>query len=207
LGNLYREVIQVGISRAEIPVVSLAEIPARGISTADKIFSLINNLTILTATRIGKFGADSMNSMAEEILHKLSIIDPVERFYPGRPIMVMRNDYALSLFNGDMGVVSDKSDVIFKDTEDGSRSIHISRLPEHETAFAMTIHKSQGSEFNNVLIVLPDSMNTVMTRELLYTAVTRAKNGVILATGKDIIKEIVLTPTKRMSGLKEKLWV
>jgi exodeoxyribonuclease V alpha subunit len=70
----------------------------------------------------------------------------------------------------------------------------------------MTVHKSQGSEFNKALIVLPDKWNMVMTRELLYTAITRAKNEVMIAAGKDILKEMILTPTKRMSGLKDKLW-
>jgi exodeoxyribonuclease V alpha subunit len=70
----------------------------------------------------------------------------------------------------------------------------------------MTIHKSQGSEFDNVLVVLPDRWNMVMTRELLYTAVTRARKGVIIAAGSDIVREMILTPTRRMSGLKERLW-
>ncbi|MCL2154219.1 MAG: exodeoxyribonuclease V subunit alpha [Leptospirales bacterium] len=193
LGDIYRETIQVHIKDQDA-------------STTDKIFSLINNLTILTATRRGIFSADGMNRMAEEILYRLGIIDPIGKFYHGRPIMALRNDYALSLFNGDMGVTSDMNNVLFKDAEGNFRTIHTSRLPEHETAYAMTVHKSQGSEFDNVLIVLPDKWNRVMTRELLYTAVTRAKEKVIIAAHRDIIKETVLTPTKRMSGLKDKIW-
>jgi len=193
LGDIYRETI-------------LTNIKDNNVSTTDKIFSLINNLTILTATKRGKFGADGMNSMAEEILYRLGIIEPVERFYHGRPVMILRNDYALSLFNGDMGIASNMNEVLFKEADENLRAIHPSRLPEHETAYATTIHKSQGSEFNNVLIVLPDKWNMAMTRELLYTAVTRAKEGVMIAADRDIIKEMVLTPTKRMSGLKDKLW-
>jgi exodeoxyribonuclease V alpha subunit len=195
LSAVYRETIESAIKNQDV-------------STADKIFSLINNLTILTATKRGKFGADGMNSMAEEMLYRLGIIEPVERekFYHGRPVMVLRNDYALSLFNGDMGVVSEKGDVIFKESGKESKRVHPSRLPEHETAFAMTIHKSQGSEFDNALIVMPYKWNMAMTRELLYTAVTRARSGIIIAAGRDIIRQIILTPTKRMSGLKDKLW-
>jgi exodeoxyribonuclease V alpha subunit len=194
LGDIYREAVQAGIKDQDV-------------STTEKIFSLINNLTILTAINNGKFGAEGMNLMAEEILYRLSIIDPVEKFYDGRPVMILRNDYPLSLFNGDMGVVSNMgSEVLFKEGSGEFRAIHPARLPEHETAYAMTIHKSQGSEFNNVLVVLPDKWNRAMTRELLYTAVTRAKEGVMIAAGRDIIKEMILTPIKRMSGLKDKLW-
>jgi len=149
-----------------------------------------------------------MNSIAESVLFDLGVIDPAEKFYNGRPVMISRNDYSLSLFNGDIGITSVKNrvDVIFSGADGEPRSVHSSRLPEHETAFAMTIHKSQGSEFNNVLIVMPDRWNEVMTRELLYTAVTRARSGIVISAGREIIKEMILTPTRRMSGLKQKLW-
>jgi len=149
-----------------------------------------------------------MNSMAERILFNLGVIEPVDRFYHGRPVMISRNDYSLSLFNGDIGITSNKgsAEVTFAGSDGELRTVHPSRLPEHETAFAMTIHKSQGSEFNNVLVVMPDRWNMVMTRELLYTAVTRARKGVVIAAGSDIVREMILTPTRRMSGLKAKLW-
>jgi exodeoxyribonuclease V alpha subunit len=75
----------------------------------------------------------------------------------------------------------------------------------HVTAFAMTIHKSQGSEFDRVLIVMPDKLNRVMTRELLYTAVTRARKEVVIVSGTDIIREMINSPVRRMSGLRRKL--
>jgi len=177
-------------------------------SVEDKISSLIGSFSILTATRKGELGAEGMNSMAEGILFHLGIIDPVEKFYHGRPVMISRNDYSLSLFNGDIGITSNRgtAEVVFPGPDGETRTVHPSRLPEHETAFAMTIHKSQGSEFDNVLVVMPDKWNMVMTRELLYTAVTRARKGVVIAAGGDIVKEMILTPTRRMSGLREKLW-
>jgi exodeoxyribonuclease V alpha subunit len=149
-----------------------------------------------------------MNSMAENVLFKMGVLSPGEKFYHGRPVMISRNDYSLSLFNGDIGITSnaDSVEVVFPGNDGEPRVVHPSRLPEHETAFAMTIHKSQGSEFNNVLVVMPDKWNMVMTRELLYTAVTRARNGVVIAAGADIIREMIVTPTRRMSGLKKKLW-
>ena len=177
-------------------------------SIEEKISVLMSGYSILTATRNGKLGASGMNLMAESVLFSLGVINPAERFYQGRPVMISRNDYSLTLFNGDIGITSgnDPVDVVFPGTDGEPRVVHPSRLPEHETAFAMTIHKSQGSEFNNVLVVMPDRWNMVMTRELLYTAVTRARNGVVIAAGSDIVREMILTPTKRMSGLKEKLW-
>jgi len=172
-----------------------------------KILALINSFSILTATRSGKYGAEGMNSVAEGVLFNLGVIEPFQKFYPGRPVMISRNDYSLSLFNGDVGITSgkDSAGVIFPAADGETRVVHPSRLPEHETAFAMTIHKSQGSEFDNVLVVMPDRWNMVMTRELLYTAVTRARRSVIIAADSDIVREMILTPTRRMSGLREKL--
>ena len=194
IGNIYKEYASVVISG----LVS---------STEETILALINSLTILTATRNGRSGAEGMNSVAEGVLFNLGVIEPVERFYHGRPVMVSRNDYSLSLFNGDIGITSVKgAGVVFPSPDSVPHIVHPSRLPEHETAYAMTIHKSQGSEFDNVLVVMPDSWNMVMTRELLYTAVTRARKSVVIAAESDIVREMVLTPTRRMSGLKQKLW-
>ncbi len=177
-------------------------------STEEKILSLISRYSILTATRRGNYGAEGMNLMAESVLFNLGVIEPESRFYTGRPVMISRNDYSLSLFNGDIGITSGKDsvEVVFPGSDDEQRIVHPSRLPEHETAFAMTIHKSQGSEFDNILVVMPGKWNMVMTRELLYTAVTRARRGVVIAAGSEIVREMILTPTRRMSGLKQKLW-
>jgi len=177
-------------------------------STEDQVAALISRFSILTATRKGELGAEGMNLMAEGVLFNLGVISPDEKFYHGRPVMISRNDYSLSLFNGDIGITSNigSVEVVFQGGDNEIKKVHPSRLPEHETAFAMTIHKSQGSEFDNVLVVMPDKWNMVMTRELLYTAVTRAKRSVVIAAGSDIVREMILTPTRRMSGLKEKLW-
>jgi exodeoxyribonuclease V alpha subunit len=195
IGNIYKEAVSDLISGLNCPL-------------EDKIASIISSFSILTATRKGELGAEGMNSMAEGVLFHLGIISPDEKFYHGRPVMISRNDYSLSLFNGDIGITSNKEtvEVIFPGTDGERRSVHPSRLPEHETAYAMTIHKSQGSEFDNVLVVMPDKWNMVMTRELLYTAVTRAKKSVVIAAGSDIVREMIQTPTRRMSGLKQKLW-
>ncbi len=129
-------------------------------------------------------------------------------WYPGRPVMVLRNDYVLKLFNGDVGIVlpdaSDTLMVYFPESDGSFRAVAPLRLPEHETAFATTVHKAQGSEFDKVLL-LPAKPNRVVTRELLYTAVTRSRAGVTIIGGADVMEKTIFSPTRRYSGLVARL--
>lgn len=177
-----------------------------GGDAGERISGLINRFSVLTATVKGKSGAEGMNLMAEDVLFRMGIINPAEKFYDGRPVMVTTNDYSLSLFNGDVGITSGGGTrIVFPGIGGEPRTVHPSRLPGHVTAFAMTIHKSQGSEFDSVLIVMPVKWNRVMTRELVYTAVTRARKELVIVSDRCVLQEMIKTPTKRMSGLKEKL--
>jgi exodeoxyribonuclease V alpha subunit len=119
--------------------------------------------------------------------------------------MVLRNDYVLKLFNGDIGIVMPDDSgalmVFFPEGDAGFRAVAPVRLPAHETAFAMTVHKSQGSEFDQVLVLLPEDHNPVLTRELVYTAVTRARLRVTLVSGATVLEKAIQTPTHRRSGL------
>jgi exodeoxyribonuclease V alpha subunit len=119
--------------------------------------------------------------------------------------MVLRNDYVLKLFNGDIGIVMPDASgalmVFFPEGDAGFRAVASVRLPAHETAFAMTVHKSQGSEFDQVLVLLPEGHNPVLTRELIYTAVTRARFCVTLVSGATVLEKAIQTPTRRRSGL------
>lgn len=163
---------------------------------------------ILTATRRGSSGMERMNLAAERVLEKKGVIDPSSVFYQGRPVMVTGNDYPLQLFNGDIGIVEHgaSGDAAVFTAPDGTvRSISCSRIPSHETAFAMTVHKSQGSEFDEVLLVLPETWSPVLSRELLYTAVTRGRKKVTVAGTEPVIRRIVGTGLERMSGLKQKV--
>jgi exodeoxyribonuclease V alpha subunit len=130
-------------------------------------------------------------------------------WYAGRPVTVTRNDYTLRLFNGDIGIALPGADgalmVHFADAEKGFRALAPGRLPAHETAFAMTIHKSQGSEFERVLLVLPNQPNRSVTRELLYTGVTRARARVDVAAPAAVLEHAIGTPTKRHSGLLDRM--
>ena len=164
---------------------------------------------VLCAVRDGPWGVNAINQQVgtharRTLQHPL---DPGMRseWYPGRPVMVLRNDHVLKLFNGDIGIVlpdrHGNLQVWFPVEPAGFRAIAPVRLPDHETAFAMTVHKSQGSEFDAVLLVLPAERNRVLTRELLYTAVTRARESLTLVANAGIVASAIDTPTKRVSGL------
>jgi len=167
---------------------------------------------ILCALRRGPYGAISINALAEKILAQRGLIDPDNRWYRGRPVMVTMNDYDLRLFNGDIGIVlpdpeSDGSPRVFFPADDGGiRKIPPARLPAHETVYAMTVHKSQGSEFGRILVLLPDRDTELLTRELVYTAVTRASGRVAIWGNPEIFCTAVSRRIRRNSGLRERLW-
>jgi exodeoxyribonuclease V alpha subunit len=167
----------------------------------------------LCAVRDGARGVRAVNHLVSAHFRRALAhpLDPGLRsaWYPGRPVMVLRNDYVLKLFNGDIGIVLPDErgtlQVYFPDGERGFRAISPARLPEVETAFAMTVHKSQGSEFAEVLVVLPAEPNRVLTRELLYTAVTRARQCVSIMGSASVIASTIATATHRVSGLIARL--
>jgi exodeoxyribonuclease V alpha subunit len=172
-------------------------------------FRKLSGFTILCAVRVGRYGLDWINMTAEAILSKYGLISIKNEWYENRPVMITQNDYNLKLFNGDTGL-------ILKDQEDNARFFSESggilkrylpqKLPAHETVFAMTVHKSQGSEFDNVLLVLPDFISPVLCRELLYTAITRARKRVEIFGDEKVIRHMIVTPTQRTSGLRDALW-
>jgi exodeoxyribonuclease V alpha subunit len=159
--------------------------------------------------RDGPWGVDALNQQVS--LHfRRTLQHPLDpglrsEWYPGRPVMVLRNDHVLKLFNGDIGIVWPDANgalqVWFPDEAGGFRAIAPVRLPEHETAFAMTVHKSQGSEFDEILLVLPAEKNRVLTRELFYTAITRARSGLTIVANATVVAATVETATRRVSGL------
>ncbi|HOP62851.1 MAG TPA: exodeoxyribonuclease V subunit alpha [Spirochaetota bacterium] len=203
-GGWHRDSIE-NVFREEVD----RHLTADGDPVHESILGFIKSFAILTATRRGPGGAEELNRIAEMILDERGIIVPSAGFYEGRPVMVTRNDYSLSLFNGDIGVTCLREGglrVMFEKSDGEKVYIPVSRMPEHETAFAMTIHKSQGSEFDRVLVALPEVNERLMTRELLYTAVTRGREGVILASDIDTVADMIGNPMKRMTGLREKLW-
>jgi len=166
---------------------------------------------VLCAHRDGPASALEVNRAVERELVAHRQIDARQVWYAGRPVMIMRNDYDLQLFNGDVGIALPDSSangelrVFFPAAGAGLRPIHPVRLPEHETVYAMTIHKSQGSEFEEVLILLPGEPSAVASRELLYTAVTRARARVEIWANEVVLLDAVARKLSRASGLRDQL--
>jgi exodeoxyribonuclease V alpha subunit len=130
-------------------------------------------------------------------------------WYVGRPLLVTENDYGLRLFNGDAGVVIDAGDgrtVAAFERTGGLFEVSPRRLGSVDTVHAMTVHKSQGSQFDAVAVILPDAESPILTRELLYTAVTRAQQQLTVVGTEDSIRAAVARPIARASGLRERLW-
>lgn len=137
-----------------------------------------------------------------------TIVDNEMEWYAGRPVMVTRNDYAMGLFNGDIGIALPTAQglrLVFRQAGGGYRWVSPATLPQHETAFAMTVHKSQGSEFAEAAVVLPARASRVLTRELVYTAVTRARERVILYAASAVLAQAIVARTERDSGLAARL--
>ena len=177
------------------------------------LFQAFANFRVLCAERAGRRGVDGINRMVSQHFRQ-SLDHPLDsgarsEWYPGRPVMVLRNDYMLKLFNGDTGLaLPDESGtlmVYFPDSAGGFKAVSPVRLPAHETAFATTVHKAQGSEFRQVLLMLPAKPTRVVTRELLYTAVTRAREGVTIVCGDDVLQKAITSPTRRYSGLIDRM--
>ena len=175
---------------------------------------------VLCALRDGPRGVTALNAAMTRrfraALHSPGLAalaeDPgASPWFAGRPVLVLNNDVVLRLFNGDIGIALPDSQgellVHFPDATvpGGFRAIAPVRLPRHETAFAMTVHKSQGSEFDGVLVMLPEQRSRVLTRELLYTAITRAKRRVTLVADAAVLEQAIATATVRHSGLLARL--
>jgi exodeoxyribonuclease V alpha subunit len=177
-------------------------------AAAPDVFAALAGFRILCAHRQGPAGVERVNRQLEEALVERRLIRPRGPWYLGRPVMVTRNDYALRVFNGDVGIVLPDVDapenvhLAFEATDD----VRPARLPPHETVFAMTVHKSQGSEFDRVLLLLPPEPSRVVTRELLYTAITRARRRVEIWATEPALRAAVASRIERSSGLRDALW-
>ena len=166
---------------------------------------------ILCAVREGPYGCAAVNRLVEDILREDGLV-PAESFrlasYRGKPIMVTANNYLLKLFNGDIGLIWPEEArllVHFPAKADSIRAVARERLPAHETAYAMTVHQSQGSEFQHVLVVLPDRETPLLTRQLLYTGLTRARQSVTILALETILRQAIAAQAQRASGLCQAL--
>ena len=181
----------------------------------DAILESLDRFRILCAVRQGPWGVEAVNLAVERILRSAGLPNAGGRRYPGRPIMILRNDYTLGLFNGDTGVLmadpegEGKTDrdlyAYFRDDHGALKKIDPLRLPEHETVFATTVHKSQGSECERILFLMPDRDFPLLTRELIYTAVTRARKEVEVWAREEIFCAALSRKINRISGLADAL--
>ena len=174
-----------------------------------KVFQAFKQFQVLCSNRRGKYGVEGINQSIERSLkQREGNIQPWGIWYAGKPIIITRNDPNTQLFNGDIGIcLAEKGSLyIFFQLANGDiKKLLPSRLPQHETAYALTIHKSQGSEFEHVLMVLPEKPNPVLGKELIYTAVTRAKKKVEIASNQQVFDYALNQQVARQSGLIEKV--
>jgi exodeoxyribonuclease V alpha subunit len=183
---------------------------------AREVLSAFDEFQLLCAVRKGPWGVEGLNQRITAALLKARLIDNDQLWYEGRPVLMTRNDYGLGLMNGDIGIAlklperdgPDAGKQVLRvafprnDGRGGVRFVLPSRLNDVETVFAMTVHKSQGSEFTHTALILPDALNPVLTKELVYTAITRAKQWFSLIEPRaGIFEEAVRRKVKRLSGL------
>ena len=180
-------------------------------SAAEKLLAL-DRFAILCAHRRGPFGQLAINARIEEALREASLVPGRAERYPGRPVIVTQNDHQARLFNGEVGVLLRDPDgsgrllAQFPAADGGLRAISFARLPPHESAYALSVHKSQGSEFDEVAVVLPAEPSPVLSRELLYTAITRARRRLVVYASEEILELTIRRSVRRASGLRAALW-
>lgn len=203
--------------------------------TVQALHQALQSFRVLCALRQGPHGVEQLNARIGAWLQRSAAGSPrsfdPDGWHPGRVIMITRNDPASGLFNGDIGIALPDADGVLRayfptsvepgpaglpaspataatpasTTAPAFRSLPIERLPEHETAFAMTVHKSQGSEFDQVLLMLAPADSPILGRELLYTGITRARNKVTIVGSEQALQTAINQPTRRFSGLAQRI--
>lgn len=178
----------------------------------EQVLAALDRFRILAAERHGPLGTLALNARVARRLDRAAGARAAtpDRWFAGRAVIVTANDYGLGLFNGDVGVALPEASgalrVFFRAAEGGVRAIAPARLPDCETAFALTVHRAQGSEFDRVLVVLPDPASPLATRELVYTAITRARHALVLAGDEQRLVGAIERRQVRRSGLADALW-
>lgn len=179
-------------------------------SAPEAVLQAFGRYQLLCALREGPFGVSGLNQRIEQRLRQQKRLAPANgQWYSGRPVMITRNDSALGLFNGDTGITMADSHgqlkVHFMLPEGDVKAVQPSRLPPHDTAWAMTVHKSQGSEFDHTALILPPQFSPVLSRELVYTAITRARKQLTIYSDEQLFNRAVQSRTVRRSGLSWQL--
>ncbi|HEY1651855.1 MAG TPA: ATP-binding domain-containing protein, partial [Acidimicrobiales bacterium] len=191
-----------------------AVIEAAALGRADAALEALNGFRVLCAHRRGAEGVEGWTRQIEGwLLQQVDGFSTGPSWYVGQPLIVTENDYSLGLYNGDIGVVVRDGDGapdgrMVAAFERGGEIIRVSptRLAAVDTVYAMTVHKSQGSQFHTVAFLVPTADSRLLTRELLYTAVTRAQERLILVGPAASIRAAIERPISRASGLRRALW-
>jgi len=168
--------------------------------------AMLRRHRVLTAVREGDAGSRTLNARIALALQRPGARE--DAFFHGRPVMIRENSYRHGLYNGDVGLVWHDDDGnlrVWFDTATGPRAWLPAALPAHESAFALTVHKSQGSEFDDVLLVLPERSVRVSSRELVYTGITRARSSLTISANEDVLAEAIARRAQRWSGLAARL--
>jgi exodeoxyribonuclease V alpha subunit len=200
--GLLREALRPVVIEAFGSVVRCAD--------AARALSAMNRFRLLAAVREGPYGVLTLNATVVDLLREAGLMEGTGDWFRGRQILITSNDYSVNLFNGDLGIVwpdeQGRPMAWFPGPDGTVRRVSPGRLPAHETAFALTVHKSQGSEFDSVLLILPDRTSRVLTRELVYTGLTRARHRTEVWSVETVLREAIGRRTERASGLRDRLW-
>ena len=190
-------------------VLALHEASERG--DREAALERLGRHQLLCAHNTGPFGARWWNRQLATWLAQQLGVDYLPGRYPGQPLLVTENDYSLSLFNGDTGVVVRSATtgglyaVLADGLSPGGRDLHLSRLANVATAHAMTVHRAQGSQYEEISVVLPEPGSPLLTRELFYTAVTRARHTVRSRGTREAVVAAVEQRAVRATGLADRL--
>ncbi len=171
-----------------------------------QLFGTLNKVRILCAMNVGEYGSVAINQM---ICERLFGQKEETQFFHGQVIMIQQNSHEHQLYNGDIGIIlknGERLKAYFESEKGEIRSLAIQLLPHFTTAFAMSIHKSQGSEFDHVLLFLSDYSTAILSKELVYTGVTRAKKWLEIYASESVLKKAIHSPTKRFSGISQRLY-
>jgi len=194
--------------RQALAAIADALVAAASATSPEAALQQLAAVRVLTATRHGPAGAAAWNRRIEALLAErgVRVDDP---WYRGRPVLVTQNDHGNQIWNGDLGIAwrdaEDRPLVYFPATDDAVRSFPASRLPAHETAWAMTVHKAQGSEFDAVLLAMPELPGPLWQASLVYTGITRARQRAILLADPTLLTSCLANWPSRSSGLADGL--
>jgi exodeoxyribonuclease V alpha subunit len=200
---------RLAVLRSEVAASSIRVAEAALDGRAGEALEEAERVKVLAAIRFGPLGRfDWSDRIERAVARALPEVPRLGQVRVGTPIMVTGNDRSNGLFNGDVGVLvrTDDGPRVAVDSMDEVRRLPLSRIGQWETWWAMTIHKSQGSEFVHAIVSLPTMGSRILTRELLYTAVTRARDKVTVVGGEDAIRSAIDRPVARASGLRDRLW-